>query len=58
MNSYDNYAFNLWRNPDTLKSRKLKKRNPLVVPAVTKSGAGKHTNKKKETKDLPIKDSE
>lgn len=35
-----------------------KPRNPLVVPAVTKSGAGKHTNKKKETKDLPIKDSE
>lgn len=33
-----------------------KKRNPLVVPAVTKSGAGKHTNKKKETKNQPTKD--
>lgn len=33
-----------------------KPRNPLVVPAVTKSGAGKHTNKKKETKNQPTKD--
>jgi len=56
MNSYDNYAFNLWRNPDTLKSRKLKKRNPLVVPAITKTGAGKHKDKKKESKDKPIKE--
>lgn len=56
MNSCDNYAFNLWRNPDTLKSRKLKKRNPLVVPAITKTGAGKHKDKKKESKDKPIKE--
>lgn len=33
-----------------------KKRNPLVVPAITKTGAGKHKDKKKETKDKPIKE--
>lgn len=33
-----------------------KKRNPLVVPACTKTGAGKHKDKKKESKDKPIKE--
>jgi len=32
-----------------------KKRNP-VVPAITKTGAGKHKDKKKESKDKPIKE--
>ena len=33
-----------------------KKRNPLVVPAITKTGAGKHKDKNKESKDKHIKE--
>lgn len=36
--------------------RSPKNRNPVVVPAITKTGAGKHKDKKKESKDKPIKE--
>ena len=34
----------------SLKIPKTKPRNPLVAPTKTRSGAGKHKNKKKEEK--------
>ena len=37
----------------TIKIPKSTKRNPLVAPTKTRSGAGKHTNKKKTQKNKP-----
>jgi hypothetical protein len=39
------------------KSKTLPKRNPLAIPVIVKTGAGKHKDKKKESKDYPIEDS-
>jgi len=38
------------------KQKKLPKRNPYVIPVITKTGAGKHKDKKKESKTQPIKE--